>query len=377
MKKLLYLANLRLPTQKAYGIQIAKTCEAFARSSIRVHLVFPYRSNPTIKDDFFGYYSVERIFKVKRIPSLDFYLWGKMDKLTVHIKGFLSSIALVAYSLFVKADIVYSRDELVVFMLSFLKKPNKIIFEAHKFSDARKIFYNRFKKTNLKIVTITENLRKDFIKFGFRENIILTAPDGVDVEEFDLNISKEEAREKVGLPLDKKIIMYTGHLFDWKGGHVLAKAPQISQECISVFVGGMRHDVKEFKNKYKDRDSLIIVGEKPHKEIPVYLKAADILVLPNSGKEEISRKYTSPLKLFEYMASKRPIIASDLPSLREVLNSKNSFMFEADNPQSLADKVKYVLSEEDKGLQVAEEAFKDVQHYTWDKRVSKILPFIN
>ena len=70
--KLLYLANLRLLTEKAYGIQIAKTCEAFALTGVEVTLIFPYRRNPDVKQDLFSYYSVQENFKVKQLPALDF-----------------------------------------------------------------------------------------------------------------------------------------------------------------------------------------------------------------------------------------------------------------------------------------------------------------
>ena len=71
-------------------------------------------------------------------------------------------------------------------------------------------------------------------------------------------------------------------------------------------------------------------------------KAVDILVLPNSGKTEISRIRTSPMKMFEYMASKRPIIASNLSSLREILNKDNSILVSPDSPRDIFDGIKIV-----------------------------------
>jgi len=120
----------------------------------------------------------------------------------------------------------------------------------------------------------------------------------------------------------------------------------------------------------------LLITQKPNKEIPFYLKAADVLVLPNKKGEDISEKYTSPLKMFEYMASKRPIVASDLPSIREILNDHNSIIMEPNDPQKLAEGIKEALNQ-DLSQKISQQAFSDVQSYTWEKRTKKILEFIS
>ena len=94
MKSLLYIANLRLPTEKAYGIQIAKMCEAFADPELKfkVALIYPKRNNPNIKENVFDYYSVKNNFEAKRVWAPDFYFSGKLDTISVLIKNFISAI---------------------------------------------------------------------------------------------------------------------------------------------------------------------------------------------------------------------------------------------------------------------------------------------
>src|SRR3989344_5203226 len=299
MKSLLYIANLRLPTEKAYGIQIAKMCEAFADPELKfkVALIYPKRNNPNIKENVFDYYSVKNNFEAKRVWAPDFYFSGKLDTISVLIKNFISA-----------------------FLLSIYK--NNLIFEAHRFSNSRKMFYRRFKNINLKVVVITKHLKEDFLRIGFRPENILIAPDGVDLAEFDTGVSKEGARGKTGLPLNARIAMYTGHLFEWKGANALLETARQCKDVLFVFVGGMSTDIDKFKVKAKSMElnNVLVLGHQPHRDIPIFLKAADVLLLPNSSREDVSRSYTSPLKLFEYMASKRPITASDIPSLREVLD---------------------------------------------------------
>lgn len=373
--ELLYISNQRLPTEKAYGIQIAKTCEAFADLGIDVTLAVPYRSSD-IEGNLFDYYSVRRNFKFEKIFSLDFYLPGKLDKIAFAVKNFISATVLVIHNLFSKADIIYSRDEPIIFLFSFFKKPESLIFEAHRFSGPRRFFYRRFKNKNLRIVTISNGLRDKFVKFGFKSENVLVAPDGVDMEKFDIDKTKEECRKIVLLPQDKKIALYTGHLFKWKGPHILAAAATYLPEVLFVFVGGTEIDILDFKKKFGNEKNIKILGQKQHKEIPLFLKAADVLILPNSAKEVFSILYTSPLKLFEYMASRRPIIASDIPSIGEVLNEENSILVEPDNAEALADGIKKALGDNIFSDQISQTAFENVKKYTWRNRASGIHDYI-
>ena len=379
MKKILYLSNLRLPTEKAYGIQIAKMCEAFSLiPETELELAYPYRKNP-ITTDFFEYYSVKKNFRVKKLPALDMYTPGSSGKITVGLKSFISAVILFFYALSKKADVIYSRDELIIFFLSFFKK--NLVFEAHRFSIKRKIFYNRFKKAEIKIIAISEAIKKDLVNMGFESKNILVAHDGVDINLFDIDIIKEEARAKTNLPKNQEIVMYTGHLFEWKGAGTLLEVARMSKikgqrsDFLFVFVGGTEYDVKQFRKKAEDLDNVLILGYKPHKEIPVFLKAADVLVLPNSASEKIS-SYTSPLKLFEYMSSGRPIVASELLSIKEILNSENSVLVGSDDPESLVGGISKVIENSSFGEMISQKAKEDVKNYTWQKRAERIVAYL-
>ena len=147
-------------------------------------------------------------------------------------------------------------------------------------------------------------------------------------------------------------------------------------EIFFVFIGGTERDIKSFKQKAQGLNNVLILEHKRYNQIPLFLKAADVLVLPNSTREEISRSYTSPLKMFEYMASKRPIVASDLPSLREILNEKNSVPVNSDDALALAGGIKFVLKNPNESQKLTKKAFEEVKNYTWQKRVETIFKFI-
>jgi len=377
--KLIYIVNQRLPIEKAYGLQVAKMSEAFADCGADVVLIAPTRRDP-IKQDFFTFYSIRRNFLFKRLFSPDFYFPGELDKIAVVIKSFISASVLALYLVFVKADFIYSRDELPLFFLSFFKK--KLIFEVHRFSPKRRFFYRRFINQNFKVITISQGLKDEFVKFGFKPNNILVAHDGVDLEEFDMGLSKEEARKKLGLPQNKILLGYVGQFKTMgmeKGIDLAFEAlRRLPENIVLVLVGGEEKDIKFYKDLSRDKNldqRIIFIGRVRHDLIPTYLRSFDILIMPFPNIRHYAF-YMSPLKLFEYMASRRPIVATDLPSIREVLNEESSVLVKSDDSQAFAEGAKKILDNPRLAGKISEKAFEDVKNYTWQKRAEKIVEFI-
>ncbi len=364
--KILYINGSRIPTDRAHGIQIMKMCSAFTYSRISVALWVPRRFNYT-KQDPFEYYGMKRNFLIRKIPCIDLIpltrFFGPASLWITELSFLLFVICCLS---FVKADAIYTRDKFVAFFLSFFIK--NIFFEAHDVPS--RLFFLRF-QTIGGIIAITQNLKNEFVKRGISAKKIIIAPDGVDLNEFNIPQSQEECRKRLGLPLDKKIVLYTGHLYPWKGVGTLLAAAQVSS-MLFVLVGGTEKDTAEFRRKAEKLKNVIIVGHKPHGEIAHWLKAADVLILPNSEKYVISKYWTSPMKLFEYMASGRPIVASDLPSLREILNHNNAKFAKPDNPESFARAIQLAFDNAEESARLAARAREDVQMYTWEKRAEKI-----
>ena len=372
MKKLIYITNIRMPTEKAHGIQIMKMCEAFATAGLKVELIVPWRFNK-IKENPFDYYGVKKSFRIKKLPSLDLMPLG-LPKIGFWIQNWSFAKPAFFYALFKKAEIIYTRDIPSLFLLGFFRK--NLVYEAHTFPRHFYLYKELFRKIKA-TVAITKELKNLFVKNGIIPDKILVAPDGVDLDEFNIKESQEECRRTLSLSQDKKLILYTGHLYKWKGAQTLADASRyFKKDILVVFIGGTKKDEKKFRKTNQHLQNVLILGYKPHSIIPYYLKAADVLVLPNSAQEKISRDYTSPIKMFEYMAAQRPIIASDLPSIREILNENNAVLIKPDSPDDLARGIEQLLKKPDFSAKIAKRAYQDVQRYTWQKRTEKILDFI-
>lgn len=357
--QIIYIANARIPTEKAHGIQIMKMCEAFSMQGIEVELVVPWRFNH-IKENPFTYYGVEENFKIKKVFSIDLVQFGKIGFL---VQSFSFAVSSFLYCAFKKVDFIYSRDELPLFFLGFIKKD--VVYEAHMPR------FNFIIKRFNKIVTISQGLKNFYIKKGINENKIIIAHDAVDLKDFDIIVDRNHIRQKLGIPLNKSVIMYLGRIDPWKGVETLLEASSLVPEMV-VVIAGVGSQLKEFKKKYSN---VIFLGHTPYCDLPQNQRAADVLVIPNSAKSDVSRLYTSPLKVFAHMASNVPIVASDLPSIREVLNERNSVLVEADSPLMLAGSIRNVINDVENTKIRCQQAFKDVLEYSWIKRAQKILNF--
>ena len=377
-KKLFYITNSRVPTQRAHGLQIAKMCEGFANFFPHVCLVIPQIPN-SVTGDVFEHYNLKRNFQVKKLSTL--YLSGLAEpapNVWYWIKSASFAASTFLFMLFhtTRDDLIYFRYDVVLFLalLPFLKIRN-IACEAHFLLTGwqRKML---LKAKN--VIVITNEAKRLYDQSSDSKEKVLVAPDGVSIADFDANISKEEARQKLKLPQDKKLVVYTGYFYEWKGvDPLLLAAKKFKQNEELVLVGGAEdlERVKEIINR-EDIKNIRIEGYRPYKEVSLYQKAADCLVLTSSLKNDNSKFFTSPLKLFEYMASGRPIVASDTPSIREILNENNSVLVLPDDSNSMLEGVRIALYDNVLTESLVSKAKKEVLLYDWNLRAKRILEFI-
>lgn len=175
--------------------------------------------------------------------------------------------------------------------------------------------------------------------------------------------------------------MYIGHLYKWKGIDIIVRAAEIlsaKKDIIFILVGGVDEDIKEYKKIIENKKliNILLLGHKHKGEIPKFLKSADVLLLPNIPISQEAIKYTSPIKMFEYMASKKPIITSDLPSIREVLNKSNCVFFRPGDSKDMVKKIERLLKDSTLVEKISNQAYNDVKKYTWHNRMKRVVKFI-
>ena len=211
MSRIIYIANITLPSERTHGIQIMKTCEALAQSGEQLELWITNRKKGgkerIFPDDIFDFYGIKHKFPIKKIPVLEFL--SKKCKAYFYLESF-SFIVMIFFALLRERGdfIIYTRDESVQFLGLFTGK--KFFWEAHidlKFNFLRKI---RLKKI-CGIIAISESFKNIIInKYGVNPDKISIAHDAVDLEEFSNFLPQKKARELLNMPQDKKIVLYVG-----------------------------------------------------------------------------------------------------------------------------------------------------------------------
>ncbi|KND49393.1 MAG: N-acetyllactosaminide 3-alpha-galactosyltransferase [Parcubacteria bacterium C7867-008] len=279
---------------------------------------------------------------------------------------------------------IYCREEkllffLVLFSRVFFKSAHiTFCYEVHRLEYAPKLWHKYILSHMPYVIPITEGMRASLQSdYGYKGTMFVAA-DAVDPALFEIPQTKEEARVALGLPLDKKIALYAGSLEPWKGADTFYESIRhMGSEWLFVIVGGKPPHVTEFLGTHELHESVRMEGQKPYNTaLPQYLRAADIAVIPNSGVQEISRVSTSPLKLFAYMASGTPIVASDLPSLREILTDDLAVLVKPDDAEALAQGIQKAQSDPQRAER-ADRAKKLVrERYTWNQRSDAIVSFI-
>ena len=377
MIEIIYPVPEVFPDNRARFIQIINTCYALAQQGLNVNLVTGIRKKYSIEDlyKFYGLKTCENL-KITKLPILRREK-ARYFKISSNGLFYFSFLVYLLTKQKKHNSIIFLRHLKLANFLLRLKKFFKIpmIFEAHeifhlstlnrkKQETLKQIETNVYKNMNA-LISLSYELKEFLINnFDIDKEQIFVAPDAVKKEWFLI--------EKKPL-----YICYTGSLYKWKGVDVLISAMKyIPNEKLLIVGGGERlEELKELAMKNHLSDRIIFAGEVPHTLIPEYLSKAKIAVLPNTAYE--TSKFSSPLKLFEYMAAGIPIVASDLPVFREILqNQKNALFFEPGNSQALANAIKQILNSDELAQKLSENAKKTAEKYTYEKRAEKICEII-
>jgi len=382
-----YFADIRFPLERANGVQTMETCHALARRGHHVHLVVrPDRFTPGRNP--FGYYGLAPIeaLQIEQVDVPRRLLARRVAYLAQAVRRTIQRR---------DTDVVITRDlglaSLIVALPRGWRPP--LVYESHGFAPAvsaempslhagapeaghakRKRLEAREQRVWRRAdgyVTITEGLAREMEqRFGPRDRLAVI-PDGTHLRE--AGTGSDSVRRIPGAP---PVVGYAGHLYPWKGIDVLIGALGQLTDVRGLIVGGLdgEHDFARVK-ALAERTApgrVDLVGMVDPPQVAALLQQADVLAVPNLPSR-ISAAYTSPLKLFEYMASGRPVVASDLPALREVLRpDDNAVLVEAGSVGALAAGIRRIVGDAAFGARLAARARLDVTEYTWDKRAARL-----
>ena len=202
----------------------------------------------------------------------------------------------------------------------------------------------------------------------YRDKIV-TIPNGINIEDFDIPYSKEECREKLDLSANENIILFVGNLIDYKGPDILVKAmPEILKSIPNVklvFVGSgrLRGELEELSKRVDVEKHVKFAGFVKESLKSLYYKASDVFVLPSTMSSE-----SFGIVNLEAMACGIPIVASKIGGIPDVVKeSETGLLVPPKNPYVLADAIIYLLENEGVRNKMSKNARKSVEDYSWGK----------
>ena len=377
MMKIAYMSESLIPSTMANSIHVMKMCKAFSEQGCRVVLLVPRVHNQEESDyDSFEFYGVAPSFALVR-----------MDKIPLLRRSISYGIKCYRDLYRIQPDIVFSRSFVGSLFAVYAGFP--IVFEFHQpISDSgipQAVLFKRLikKRLFLGLVVVTKALKDWYIKhFQLSEEQVFVAADGA-----DLPLSSYDLHEDIDLPGlsdARHHVAYVGALYEGKGMEIILPLAHSFPDVNFHIVGGQVQDIEHWKAKAVGLTNIFFHGFYPHAQVFSIMKKMDVLLAPNltsvkgyGGITDIG-KWTSPLKLFEYMAAKKPILASDIEVLREVLvHEKNSILCDPDNNEAWQAGLRRLLSDRELADRLTSKAFADLtEKYTWSKRAETLLAFI-
>ncbi len=384
-----------LPNNFANSINTIKHADAFCKLKHSVTVFYINKKNKN--GNLHRFYDISKkvkfhAFKENLFFSLEGKFWKKIhfviDLITNYKIRYLFDIQkkIAQYIIKNNFDFVYARNFRTSYYI--IKSGIPIVVETHapnvKNPELKKILaLNNYE--NFKISTISEILKQNFVKQGMFKKNIIVQEDAVDISKFEnIKQSKAELREILKLQQDKKIITYSGSLRKGKGINSLLKiAKELENEknIIFLIVGGPEKEKIFYQKKVQklNLSNILFTGFVLQNKIPLYLKASDILIMLYSFTEKntvMDLNTTSPIKLFEYMASKKPIVVSKIPTIAKIIeHNKHALMIKPDDILEIKENVLLLLNNKDLQNRIANNAFELAKNHTYIKRCKNLLKY--
>ena len=369
--KVAYIAKAMIPSKWAHGIHIMKICEAFSEITDGFLLILlEPESKENINKECFSYYGV-KTFDIKSV-RINLKNW-LMNRYGFAIKAMHKALS-------AGADAIVTRDPLTAFAAVCVHK--HVVLDLHgdlirSCGRAYRIIKSKWFVENkyLHLVAITKGVADFYFqKYGVPKECFTVLPDGFTEKNFTC------LEETPILQNERLNIGYCGSFLKGKGLETIYKLSQLDAGNNYYLYGGTKDDAeREIQGTFPN--NVYFRGYIPNSEIPAELNKQDILLLPNSIQQvcrgEDIGKLTSPLKMFEYMASGRIIVASDIPVLKEILNEGNCYFAKPDDASDWKQVIDSILVHRENARQRAHQASIDVKNFTWTMRAKKMIELFN
>jgi glycosyltransferase involved in cell wall biosynthesis len=370
--KIAVITNSRIPSLTANSIQAMKVTQALMQLGHEIRMFAPRETAPTSRESLAAQYGLRLVPDLELLPS---------EK---HLKRFDFIFHAQRAAKQFNADLIYTwLPQSAVFAL-WMGYP--VILEMHADVAGRMgaWWLRQFWQAKAhKLMTVTTSALRTALErstnLKFKDEALLIAPNGVELEKYDGLPNPPEARHQLNLP-DGLTVGFTGHIYPGRGADLLFELAKQLPRVNFLWVGGTPELVEFWRGKLTEakKTNVTMTGFVKHEMIPLYQAASDILLMPYgrsisaSSGQDIA-EVINPMKMFEYMASNRAIVSADLPSIREVLSEANAVFCEPANVEKWKLEIESLLVDESRRYVLGSQARKDVEQMTWLKREGKVM----
>ncbi|PKN42481.1 MAG: hypothetical protein CVU60_05690 [Deltaproteobacteria bacterium HGW-Deltaproteobacteria-18] len=366
MNTLTYIAKSKIPSRHANSVQVVNMICAFAPLVQRLDAYLPG-----------GFARIFHLWTGKLFAN-----YGLSIPRNVHVhfvsqsgRGFEKNVLRQIPSSCEGS--IFTRSAEIAWKLAERNAP--VLFESHVFSrDAKQVPLPRFiQAMNASraagIVGISQEISDSYLAAGLMQKRLITSADGVDPTVFSRALPGGLGHLFGQHIYDRPTLVYTGSLSHEKGAAFLAEAATRMGHINFVIIGGNAKESAALAVRYNCAN-LFLHQSVPHKEIPSILQDANMLVMPYLPEGALI-PYMSPLKLFEYLATGKPILSSDLSVLRPFLtDGENCLLFSPGSLDSLCAQVNRLLTmTPEKKERLRDNQLRSAMRHTWTNRAKTIL----
>ena len=372
--KIAYIAASIVPSNAANSIAVMKACQAMVQLGHQVHLFVPVsESQPDVNlQEFYG---LQTSFPIEWLSA------------NIRLRRYDLGLQAVRRARALQADLIYTRLPQAALFAPLSGIP--LIMEVHNPPEGRfgpylfRLLLHLPGKKRLLPIThaMAELLRNRGLPLETPDGRLsfVISPSGIDLERYANLPEPPAARRMLGLA-DMPTAVYTGHLYAGRGTTLLAALARRLPAVQFLWIGGRESDVHVWRNRLlaEHLTNVHLTGFIQNSLLPRYQAAADVLLMPYERVIAVSSGgntagHASPMKMFEYMACRRAILSSDLPVLREVLNEHNAVFCPPEDLDAWQATLESLLADEPRRSTLANQAWQDVQPYTWLERQRRVL----
>jgi glycosyltransferase involved in cell wall biosynthesis len=220
------------------------------------------------------------------------------------------------------------------------------------------------------VLTINDKLRDYVIKAGASPDKTLVLRAGIDIEQFSPkgnDNSKNIIRKQYGLKEDDVVLFFMGWLYHFSGlkevAQQLVKTNDHRLKLLIVGEGDAYDELRQIQERYSLNDRLILTGKKPYQDIPAFIAASDVCLLPAYPNKRIMQDIV-PIKMYEYMAMGKPVISTELPGVVREFGEGNGVVY-VSKPEDVVGKA-IELFQAGNLEELGTKGRSFVERYSWD-----------